>query len=278
MIVGRWVDDRSWTKHRTVLVAIAVVTMTGTVADAQGRGTATPGPPQTAKQIAPQDLTGYWVSVVGKEWRFRMVVPQKGDFFGDFGGIPINAEARRVANTWDPAADEAAHEECRGFGAAGVMRVPGRLHITWQDDNTLRVDTDAGTQTRLLRFTGAPAAAGEATWQGTSAARWVLPRGARGRQGGASQQPNASRDGSLEVMTTNMRSGYLRRNGVPYSDRAAMTEFWDSFDEPDGTTWLVITTTIVDPTYLQMPYETSPVFKREPNGAKWDPSPCSARW
>jgi hypothetical protein len=75
-----------------------------------------------------------------------------------------------------------------------------------------------------------------------------------------------------------MRSGYLRRNGVPYSDQAVMTEYWDAFDEPDGTTWFVITTTIVDPTYLQMPYETSPVFKREPDGAKWDPSPCSARW
>jgi hypothetical protein len=178
---------------------------------------------------------------------------------------------------WDPAKDEAAGEECRGFGAAGVMRVPGRIHITWQDDNTLRVDTDAGMQTRLLRFTGAPAP-GQPAWQGSSTARWLFPAGGRGRQAPASQAPGTSGQGSLEVITTNMRSGYLRRNGVPYSERAMMKEYWDTFDEPDGATWLVITTTIVDPTYLQMPYETSPVFKREPDGAKWDPSPCSARW
>ena len=75
-------------------------------------------------------------------------------------------------NAWDPAADEAAGNQCKSYGAAAIMRVPGRIHVTWQDDNTLRLDTDAGMQTRLFRFAPVPAAAGQPTWQGNSAARW----------------------------------------------------------------------------------------------------------
>ena len=95
------------------------------VVSGQGRGALPPGP--AAKAAAPIDVSGYWVAVVNKEWRFRMVIPAKGDFFGPIGGIPINAEARRVAEAWDPAKDEKAGEACKGFGAAGLMRVPGRL-------------------------------------------------------------------------------------------------------------------------------------------------------
>ena len=106
-----------------------------------------------------------------------MVTPKKGVY----DSLPLNAEARKVADTWDPAKDEAAGEQCRAYGAANIMRIPGRLHITWEDANTLRIDTDAGTQTRLLRFS-APAAAGEPTWQGHSVAEWEVAPG-RGRPG-----------------------------------------------------------------------------------------------
>ena len=77
-----------------------------------------------------------------------MVTPAKGDY----QGVQLNAEGRKVADTWDPAKDEAAGEQCKSYGAPALMSVPGRIHITWQDDTTLKVDTDAGTQTRLLRF------------------------------------------------------------------------------------------------------------------------------
>jgi len=157
---------------RTAVIAIVMLAPgVGRVAAGQGRGTPAPAP--SAKASAPIDLTGYWVSVVNKDWRFRMVVPAKGDFFGTLGGIPMNAEARRVAEAWDPAKDEAAGEECKAFGAAGLMRIPGRLHITWQDDNTLRVDTDAGRQTRLFHFGAARPPGGQPTWQGDSVARWL---------------------------------------------------------------------------------------------------------
>jgi hypothetical protein len=254
---------------RTTLLVTAVLALgaatvvSGQARGAQGRGAA----PPAAKPAAPIDLTGYWVSYVNKDWRWRMVTAPKGDFVS----IPLNAEGQKVGQAWDPAKDEAAGEQCRSFGVAGLMRIPGRLHITWQDDNTLKVETDAGTQTRLLRFGGVTPSP-RPTWQGDSAAQWV-GTGPPAR-GGESAGPKF---GSLEVITRNMRPGYLRTNGVPYSGGAVLTEYWDLYREP-GTDWLVISTTVEDPTYLQIPYQTSPAFKREPDGSKWDPSPCTARW
>ncbi|HEY7442643.1 MAG TPA: hypothetical protein VH701_09510, partial [Vicinamibacterales bacterium] len=240
--------------NRTTLIGAAVLALgAGSVVVGQSR-TAAP-PVRSAKATAPFDLTGYWVSVVNKDWRFRMVTPAKGDFFGVIGGIPINAEARRMAEAWDPAKDEASGETCKSFGAAGLMRIPGRLHITWQNDTTLRVETDAGMQTRLFHFSAAPAPRGGPSWQGYSAARWVdVPTEAGGnpREGSANKDPGPPGYGSLEIVTRNLRPGYLRKNGVPYSSGTSMTEYWDLFKEPDGRDWLIMTTTIVDPTYLRM--------------------------
>src|SRR5437870_6319260 len=111
------------------------------------RGRGGPAPATTAKQQAPIDLTGYWVSVVTEDWRYRMVTAPKGDH----PGLPLNAEGNRVANAWDPAKDEAAGDQCKAYGAVGVMRAPGRLHITWESDDSLKLETEAGTQTRLFR-------------------------------------------------------------------------------------------------------------------------------
>ena len=104
-------------------------------------------PPRTPKAAALFDVTGYWVSVVTEDWRFRMVTPQKGDFTG----IPLNPEGRKLASAWDPA-KESSEEACKSYGAPSIMRVPARIHITWQDDQTLKIETDAGSQVRLLSF------------------------------------------------------------------------------------------------------------------------------
>src|SRR5438045_3838887 len=133
---------------------------------------------QTPKSSAAVDLTGYWVSIVTEDWEFRMLTPPKGEF-GGLGSIPINDEGRRVANTWDPAKDEAAGDQCKSYGAPALMRVPGRVHITWEDDNNLRIDSDAGTQTRTLHFGALKDVA--PTWQGYSVAQWE--GGARGGRG-----------------------------------------------------------------------------------------------
>src|SRR5260370_26118267 len=110
----------------------------------QGRGGAQAGPPPSPKDAAPMDLTGYWVSIVTEDWRYRMVTPAKGDY----ASVPLNAEGRKVADTWDPAKDEASGSQCKSYGVAALMRVPGRLHITLADHNTLKIETDAGTHTR----------------------------------------------------------------------------------------------------------------------------------
>ena len=235
------------------------------------------------KAAAPIDLTGYWVSIVTQDWRWRMVTPAKGDYLG----IPMTVEAKRVADAWDPAKDEAAGEQCRSYGAPALMSVPGRLHITWQDDSTLKVDTDAGMQTRPLRFGAGPAPREAArTWQGVSVARWQPARATGGfgalllrpAERSSDDKPPVPKGGSLRVVTTNVRSGYLRKNGVPYSANAVLTEYWDVYKRPNGEEWLTITTEIVDPQYLREPRLIALPFKKEPNGAKWDPTPCSARW
>jgi hypothetical protein len=231
---------------------------------AQGRG-GPPGPPPTAKAAAPEDLTGYWVSLVTEDWRYRMVTPPKGDY----ASVPLNPEGRRVADTWDPAKDEAAGLQCKAYGAAALMRVPTRVHITWADDNTLKVETDAGTQTRQFHFGPAQPPSGEAGWQGFSAANWEFA--GRGGRGGP------PRGGSLKVVTTHLRPGYLRKNGVPYSGNTVLTEYYTRTDEADGTSYLIITTMVDDPQYLQQTFVTSTHFKKEADGAKWSPSPCTAR-
>jgi hypothetical protein len=238
------------------------------------------GPPQSPRAAAPIDLTGYWVSVVTQDWRWRMVTPAKGDY----RGIPTTPEARKVADTWDPAKDEAAGEECRSYGAAAIMSVPGRLRISWQDDTTLKVETDAGLQTRLLRF-GDRAPRGSApSWQGDSVAQWQFSRANAplvlqpARRPGGEEVARRPRTGSLRVVTTNMRPGYLRKNGIPYSGNAVLTEHWDLFTRENGEQWLTVTTQLEDPQFLSQPRLVAIPFKKESDGGKWDPTPCSARW
>src|SRR5262249_33121345 len=145
------------------IAVLLVVTIHGVAA--QGRGAVpqagrSDAPPATGKAAARIDLTGYWVSLVTEDWRHRMFTPPKGDY----ESVPLSAAGRGRADAWDPVKDEAAGEQCRAYGAAGVMRLPTRLHITWQDDTTLKLETDAGTQTRMLSF-GAPQGNG-GDWQG----------------------------------------------------------------------------------------------------------------
>lgn len=259
------------------LFVVGALLSGGALVAAQGqRGQS---PPQPAKAAAPIDLTGYWVSVISKDWRWRMVTPAKGDY----ASIPLKPEAIKVADTWDPAKDEAAGEQCRSYGAPAVLRIPGRLHITWQDDNTLRVETDAGTQTRLFHFGDWKSPAGDATWQGDSLAQWDTPRGPGGPFGPGVNEADgakapAPRFGSLKVTTTHLRPGYLRKNGVPYSAQTTVTEYWDLLKQRSGEQWIVISTSVDDPVNLTTPWLTSLNFRKEENGSRWDPSPCSARW
>jgi hypothetical protein len=198
-----------------------------------------------------------------------MVTPNKGDY----QGVPMTPEARAIADAWNAAADAAAGDQCKAYGAAAIMRVPGRLRVAWQDDSTLRIETDAGIQTRLFRFSPAPGKTSEPSWQGDSAALWERPAPPRGGAPDA-----APPGGSLKVVTTNMRSGYLRRNGVPYSEKAVLTEYFDLAPLPGGGQVMVVTAVVEDPQYLQAPFIVSSQFKMEVDGSKWDPTPCTTNW
>jgi hypothetical protein len=235
------------------------------------------GPPATARSAAPVDLTGQWVSVVTEDWRWRMVTPPKGDY----ASVPLNPEGRKVADAWDLNADNMAGNQCRAFGAAGLMRMPTRVRISWQDDDTLKLESDAGQQTRLFHFqsptpSGAVTlAAGpvpaERAWQGVSTAQWFRQPQSRGLGFGGRGQLQG---GSLRVMTRHMRAGYLRKNGVPYSEDAVLTEAFYRHDEPNGDVWFTLTTIVEDPRYLAQPFITSTSFRRETDQSKWNPAPC----
>ena len=237
------------------LTMLLLATVTGSTAvRAQQQGVSSAG---AARDRAPIDLTGYWVSYVTENWRYRMVTPAKGEY----RRIPASRAALPLINAWDPAADERAGNQCKSYGAGALMSVPGRLHITWQDADTLRVETDAGTQTRLFRFVPRTTSSPR-SWQGESAATWEPAAGG----------------GSLRVVTSNLRAGYLRKNGVPYGERATVTEHFDVAPLADAGRLLLVTTIVEDPEYLTGPYIVSPHFKKEPDGSKWDPTPCSSTW
>jgi hypothetical protein len=259
--------------RRIALLLIVLATPGLAPAQPPGRG-GPPAPPKSPREAAPVDLTGYWVSVVTEDWRWRMVIPIKGDF----ASIPLNAEGRRVGLTWDPTKDDAAGEACRAYGAAAIMRVPGRLHITWQDDRTLKIETDSGTQTRLLHFESKAPANVKPSWQGYSIAQWEQPVRGTGTPLpglGATRQGAGGR--SLEVITTQLRPGYLRKNGAPYSANAVVSEYFDLSKERNGETWFVVTTIVDDPQYLTEPFVTSTNFKRQADATGWEPQPCRSR-
>jgi hypothetical protein len=243
-------------------VLLAGVQTTGLTAYAQGRGRGAAAAPTGD----PVDLTGYYVAVVTEDWRFRMVTPAKGEY----PGIPLNPDGKRIADAWDPAKDEAAGEQCKAYGAPALMRIPGRIHITKKDENMFQVETDAGTQTRLFHLKANPPATSEATLQGYSAANWEVPQG----RGGRGTPPVG---GSLKVVTTHLKPGYLRKNGVPYSADTVLTEYYSKTAEPNGDSWLIITTVVEDPKDLNGPFITSTNFKKQATGSGWAPSTCTAR-
>ena len=292
-----------------VAILLVLCLLAPSTAHAQARG-GRGGPPPTAKAAAPIDLTGYWTAVITEDWHQRMLTAPRGDFGtgangavrdpggapvgvgpnpSDQGNIPYKVEGAQAAMKWDPAKDEAEGNVCKAYGAIGIMRQPTHLHITWQADNTLKVEADSGTQTRLFHF-GPPPRPGQMNYvagryvpaenlkidvpagtpsslQGYSVAAWTA-MGGRG---------NFERSGYLKVVTTQLTPGYYWKNGVPYTGNAVLTEHFRLMQLPDGSEWLLLSQLVEDPEYLNQPYLVNYQFKKLPDGAKWNPTPCSAR-
>ena len=220
---------------------------------------------RSPREIAQVDITGNWVPVITEDWRWRMVTPPKGNF----ASVPLNDAGKKATESWDLNKDNAAGEQCKPYGAAGLMRMPVRFRISWADDNSLKVESDGGQQTRLFNFDKTKQATGPRSWQGFSAAEWTRVQPGPGRGGTVPPTPM----GGLKVVTKNLRAGYLRKNGVPYSENAIVTEYYDRVSA-FGIDYLHVTTIVEDPTYLTLPFITSTEFKREADGSKWSPSPC----
>ncbi len=238
------------------LLLIALISQAGIAQPGGGANTV------LAREAAPIDLDGYWISLVTEDWMFRMVTPPKGAY----RGVPLNREGRSVADTWNPEMDQTVGEACRAYGAPAIMRIPGRIKIDWEDDSTLRIETEAGAQTRIFNF-GANNVEPEPGRQGFSQAEWEISAG-------------GERHGNLKVVTGNLLPGYLRKNGVPYSEQAALTEYYSVYDAPNGDTWLVVTTEVADSQYLNVPFVTSTHFKKISIAEAenyWSPKQCLAQ-
>jgi hypothetical protein len=217
---------------------------------------------QSAQEMAAIDITGNWVSLVTEDWRFRMVVAPAGDY----EGIGLTPRGREIADAWDPDVDLASGNACKAYGAGGLMRIPTRLNIHWASDNVLQIDTDAGMQTRLLKFGPAQDNEGTGTLQGVTRAGWQIER--EGGFGGAVT------GGSINAVTTDMAPGYLRRNGVPYGTQAQLREYFELLVGGDGTEYLTVISVLEDPEHLTQLFTTSANFKREADDSKWNPSEC----
>jgi len=292
------------------VLAIALACLSGSaIGQAQGRGGGG-APPPTAKASAPIDLTGNWTAVITEDWHVRMLMPPKGDFGSGAAGtienpgvgfigagpnpsaqgnIPYRAAAAQAAMKWDPAKDEAEGNACKAYGAPGIMRLPTHLRISWQDDDTLKMEADYGTQTRVFHF-GPPPDRGrldygnatfvppqvqkveppagvEPSWQGYSIASWTI-------MGGSG---NFARGGSLKVVTTRLKPGYYWKNGMPYTGNAALTEYFRVMELPDRSQWIRFTQIVDDSEYLTQPWIVNYAFKKLSDGSKWNPTPCAVK-
>jgi len=269
-----------WSSTIATLVCVIAFAMWPTSSSSQLRLGPPLPPPAPGRAGAPIDLTGVWVSVVTEDWPYRMLTPPRGDYIS----VPLSAAGIAVADSWDLERDNTTGAQCKAFGAAAIMRVPTRLRINWEDEYTLKIEADAGRQTCHIHFQEGNSrplisqllehGLDEPTWQGYSVAEWDNLRLRAGTQILGWKQPPIPSGGHLKIITARMKSGYLRSNGVPYSDDAVLTEYFNRFATPDGHEWFVVTSVVDDPLYLNEPYVTTSHFKKEPDDSKWMPTDC----
>lgn len=292
-----------------IAIAVAAALASTPAAQAQARGGQGAQPP-SAKARAPIDLTGYWTAVITEDWHQRMLTAPKGDFGAgangavrtpggapigigpnpsDQGNVPFKVDGAQAAMKWDPAKDEAEGNLCKAYGAPGIMRQPTHLHITWQDDNTLKIEADFGTQTRLFHF-GPPLRTGQMSYVGGRYTpgedlRADVPAGTKPSLQGYSSAAWSSvggrglveQGGILRVITRNLTAGYYWKNGIPYTSNAILTEHFRIMQLPDNSQWILFSQMVEDPEYLTQPFLVNYQFKKLPDGSQWSPVPCSAR-
>ena len=185
-------------------------------------------------------MTGQWVAVVNEDWRWRMVTPP----VGDTASLPLNERGRAAAAAWDLERDKAEGNLCKAFAGPGLSGNPRASGSTGRMADSLRLEFDAGRQVRLFEFAPGPSA--ERSLRDTPKRSGFVGRSRAACSASAHRQRRIARRAHDAA-----RGGYLRPNGVPFSERATVKEFFSTFTLPgDAGAWLIVTTVVTDPEYL----------------------------
>jgi len=209
-------------------------------------------PPAPAAASAPGpgfDLSGYWTAAMHEDALERGAGPE----LGDYGGFPINEAARLFALSYNASRVTLRHHQCDGYVAPYSVRSIGNARA-WEerDPHTQRLiaihwynQTFEGHRIIWMDGRPHPPAYASHTWMGFSTGRFV--------------------GNALEVQTTHLKQGWLRRNGLPESDQATLIEFFVRHGDH-----LTHTSVITDPVYLTEPeVRTTDFFRQHTDHQSW---------
>jgi len=201
---------------------------------------------------AQKDLSGMWSQ------RFHEELPERGagPEIGDYAGLPVNDAARLRADSWDAAKWTIPERQCEPHPADYAPRGPANLRIgntvdpISQDVVSWDVTVMWSLTHRAIYMDGRPHPSQYAqhSWQGFSTGEW---------------------DGDmLKVTTTHLKEAWVRRNGLPRSDRATIVEYWIRNED-----YLTLVTIVIDPVYLTEPFVRTSDWVLDP-GVQLSPFSC----
>lgn len=198
-------------------------------------------------------LSGDWLSLIHEDQPERLQGPDLGDYLG----IPINEAARLRADSWDASRLTLQEHQCRVHVSPYIYFGPLQVRI-WEEKDpetqqviALKNYISTYEQTRTIWMDNRPHPSEYAphTFMGFSTGKWL--------------------GDVLTVETTHIKQGWLRRNGLPQSDQATMTEHFFRHDQ-----YLTHMTILRDPVYLTEPLVKTQTFRmadRDPGNWLW---PC----
>jgi len=206
-----------------------------------------------APAFAQLDFTGEWAPRFYEDQPERVAGPELGDYLG----LPITDAARMRADTWNAAIQTLPEWQCRPHSADYIWRGPSNLHIWKEVDPVTREITAFHAEwlrsiDNIYYLDGRPHPSANAahTWGGFATAKWE--------------------GNMLTVTVTHLKEGYVRRNGVPRSDLATVTEHWIRHGK-----WLTVVTIVNDPVYLTEPFIRSTDYELDEHQLV-PPYPCDA--
>jgi len=192
------------------------------------------------------DLSGAWAPEPHEESTGNPAI-------ADFLGVPINDGARAVGLAWSPSRVTVAEHQCQVHVAPYLLGGPLNLRIWEERDQqsqnleNIRMYISTYEQNRTIWMDDRPhpPEAAAHTWMGFSTGTWE--------------------GNMLTVYTTHLKAGYLRRNGLPESDRATLIEHFMRHGD-----YLVHVSEVTDPVTLTEPFVRTQVFHRvSQEGQNW---------